>query len=182
VATIRTTRSLHNALMATYRVRHAVVTDAQTIARHRVGMFRDMGQLTPEEAPGVEAATHAMLIDQIVSGDYVGWLAETAEDEVIAGAGVLLHSYYPTGRNPRGRPTAYILNVYTEPAHRRHGLASRLVSEILGWCRSHGIPRASLHSSAFGRSVYERLGFEPTNEMRLDIDSALMPDNDVPAP
>src|SRR5262245_35170111 len=111
-------------LMTTYRVRHAVVTDAPTIARHRVGMFRDMGELTPEEASDVETATHAMLLDQIVSGDYVGWLAETAAGDVIGGAGVVLHHYHPTSRNPRGRPTAYILNVYTEPAHRRHGLAS----------------------------------------------------------
>ncbi|HWW87233.1 MAG TPA: GNAT family N-acetyltransferase, partial [Vicinamibacterales bacterium] len=88
--------------------------------------------------------------------------------QVVAGAGVLLHQYYPSRANPRGRPTAYILNVFTEPDHRRQGLAHDLISEILAWCRVHDIPRASLHASRFGRSVYNRLGFKETNEMRLD--------------
>ena len=80
-----------------------------------------------------------------------------------------LHQYYPTRTNPRGRPTAYILNVYTEPGHRRQGLAHQLIAEILAWCRAQDIPRASLHASPFGRSVYQRLGFAQTNEMRADM-------------
>jgi GNAT superfamily N-acetyltransferase len=154
-------------LMPDYRIRQATVTDAPSIARHRVGMFRDMGELAPDEMAVVESASRSCLVGQLASGDYVGWLAE-ADGLVVAGAGVLLHQYHPSRANPRGRPTAYILNVYTEPGHRRHGLAHQLIAEILAWCRVLDIPRASLHASRFGRPVYERLGFAPTNEMRVD--------------
>jgi hypothetical protein len=41
--------------------------------------------------------------------------------------------------------------------------------EILAWCRAHGIPRASLHASPEGRLLYEALGFQSTNEMRMGI-------------
>src|SRR5713101_717733 len=153
--------------MPDYRIRQATVSDAPVIARHRVDMFQDMGELASDEAAAVESASRTRLVGQLVSGDYVGWLAETG-GEVVAGAGVLLHQYYPTSANPRGRPTAYILNVYTEPGHRRQGLAHQLMAEILAWCRAHDIPRASLHASRFGSSVYERLGFAQTNEMTVD--------------
>ena len=154
--------------MPDYRIRQATVSDALVIARHRVDMFQEMGELAPDEAAIVESASRTRLVGQLVSGEYVSWLAETG-GEVVAGAGVLLHQYYPTRTNPRGRPTAYILNVYTEPGHRRQGLAHQLIAEILTWCRAHDIPRASLHASRFGRSVYQRLGFAQTNEMRADM-------------
>jgi GNAT superfamily N-acetyltransferase len=157
--------------MPDYRIRQATLSDAPVIARHRVGMFQDMGELEPDEAAVVESASHTRLVGQLASGEYVGWLAESG-GEVLAGAGVLLHQYYPTRANPRGRPTAYILNVYTEPEHRRQGLAHQLMSEILAWCRANDIPRASLHASPFGKSVYERLGFAQTNEMRVDAGAA----------
>jgi GNAT superfamily N-acetyltransferase len=131
-------------------------------------MFTDMGELEPGEAPAVESASRARLAVELVSGDYVAWVVEAGQD-VVAGAGVLIHQYYPTGENPRGRPTAYILNVYTEPEHRRQGLAHQLIAEILDWCRAHDIPRASLHASDAGRAVYERLGFAPSNEMRVNV-------------
>jgi GNAT superfamily N-acetyltransferase len=158
-------------LMLDYRIRQATVSDAPVIARHRVKMFQEMGELPPDDAPVVESASRRLLVAQLVSGEYVGWLVEDG-GEVVAGAGVLLHEYYPTRANPRGRPTAYILNVYTEPGYRRQGLARQLISEILLWCGAHDIPRASLHASSVGRSVYEQLGFAPSNEMRADTGAA----------
>jgi len=130
-------------------------------------MFRDMG-VDPLLLGPVEESTRHRLIGQIASAEYVGWLAESAGN-VVAGAGVLLHSYHPSVTNTRGRPTAYILNVYTEPAHRRRGLARRLMTDILGWCVAHDIPRVSLHASDAGRTLYEQLGFVASNELRLDI-------------
>jgi GNAT superfamily N-acetyltransferase len=152
-----------------YTIRTAVAGDAAVIARHRVEMFRAMGIDDPA-LDTVEAASRARLIEQITSGEYLGWLAEH-DGTTIAGAGVLLHQYYPSVANVRGRPTAYILNVYTDPAYRRRGLARRLVEEILGWCAANDIPRASLHASAAGRAVYEQLGFVSTNELRIDVRS-----------
>lgn len=157
--------------MSDYRIRSATVADASAVARHRVCMFQDMGTLAPSDAPRLFEASKRRAARDLASGMYVGWLAESASD-VVAGAGVLLHQYYPLLDNLDGRPTAYILNVYTEPAHRRHGLARRLMLEIVDWCRAHDVPRASLHASPLGVSVYRALGFAATNEMRLVIAGA----------
>jgi GNAT superfamily N-acetyltransferase len=65
------------------------------------------------------------------------------------------------------------MNVYTQPAYRRQGLARRIMLEILAWARGAGLGRAALHASGDGRSLYTGLGFQPTNEMRVSFDSAL---------
>lgn len=153
--------------MSDYTIRMATPADAAAIARHRVEMFRAMG-VTDPALDDVEATSRVRAGEQIMSGEYVGWLVEQ-EGNVVAGAGVLLHQYYPTVANLRGRPTAYILNVFTEPAHRRRGLARRLVATILDWCAEHDIPRASLHASDDGRLVYGQLGFASTNELRIEL-------------
>ena len=60
-----------------------------------------------------------------------------------------------------------ILNVYTEPEFRKQGIARQIMSTILTWTREHGLRSVNLHASAEGRPLYEKLGFEATNEMRL---------------
>jgi predicted GNAT family acetyltransferase len=62
---------------------------------------------------------------------------------------------------------AIVLNVWTEPNWRRRGLATLLIKEILAWARTERLDRLVLHASDEGRSVYERLGFIQTNEMRF---------------
>ncbi len=153
--------------MDEYRIRRATVDDAAVIARHRTAMFREMG-VAGDALQSAEIATRERLIQEIPNGEYVGFLAD-AGGQPVAGAGVLLHPYYPSVNNPLGRPTAYILNVYTEPEHRRRGLARQLIEEIFDWCALHDIPRASLHCSDAGRPLYEQLGFTATNEMRMDL-------------
>ena len=64
---------------------------------------------------------------------------------------------------------AYVLNVYTELAHRRRGIARQLTEHIVGWCRERGVARVALHASVDGRPLYEQLGFVATNEMRLQL-------------
>jgi len=59
------------------------------------------------------------------------------------------------------------VNVFTEPQWRRHGIASLLVKEIVTWSKNQRIDRLLLHASDEGRSLYEKLGFVASNEMRL---------------
>jgi len=64
-------------------------------------------------------------------------------------------------------PEAIVLNVYVEPAWRRRGVADALMRAVLDGLAGRGIRRIVLHASDDGRRLYERLGFMPTNEMRL---------------
>ena len=49
--------------------------------------------------------------------------------------------------------------VATEASHRRRGLASSLIRQVLAGARAQGMRTATLQASKDGLSVYERLGF-----------------------
>ena len=142
-------------------IREAGFEDQAIILRHRQSMFRDMGQGTIEELNRMVEVSRPWLEKALENGSYLHWLAINADGRVAGGGGVLLS---PWPANPQDPCTerAVILNVYTEPEFRRRGVARQVMRAILGWIRSHG-----LHASDDGRALYEKLGFQPTNEMRL---------------
>jgi len=157
-----------------YRIRRATAADAGVLARHRAEMFRDMGELPASLYDTLIDAARAYLTQAITDGRYVGWVAEldAGSREIIGGAGLQLRELLPRADVARGRlvrgPQGLIVNVYTERAWRRKGVADALMRELLQWCRGNGIESVVLHASDDGRPLYEKLGFRPTNEMRYD--------------
>jgi GNAT superfamily N-acetyltransferase len=150
-----------------YTIRMATVDDAALITMQRRLMFRDMGVTFTEAVESTLAEFERWVAPRLASGEYVGWFAIAADGTVAAGAGVWLMQWPPHTSGPG--PRANILNVYTEQAHRRKGLARLLMNTALAWCRSENISTVILHASDEGRPLYEQLGFVPTNEMRLQI-------------
>ncbi len=149
-----------------YTVRAATLADAETIVRHRRQMFFDMGHTDPGVLDGMAQAFRPWLVEKMPKQEYLGWLAIAGDGSVAAGAGLWLMNWPPglyTSEPWRGN----ILNVYTEPAHRRRGLARSLVETARDWCGAKGIHVVILHASDEGRPLYEALGFQPTNEMRV---------------
>jgi GNAT superfamily N-acetyltransferase len=148
-----------------YRIRQAVIDDAPIVARHRVAMFRDMGDLSVEEIPRLENASFVYMRQMMAERRYLGWLAER-EGEVVAGAGMIISQLLPRPGAIEGGAQALIVNVYCEPEHRRRGLARSLISAMLEWCKRERVAKVVLHASPDGRPLYESLGFVQTNEMR----------------
>jgi GNAT superfamily N-acetyltransferase len=72
------------------------------------------------------------------------------------------------------------VNVYTEQAWRRRGVARFLMEALMQWARDERLDSLILHASTDGRPLYEQLGFEPTNEMRYV--SPLSPPHPPPIP
>ena len=168
--------------MAEFTIRPATAADAPIIARHRAEMFTDMGVLPSAIYQSLVDETVRYLERAMPAGEYLGWLAAPGGSaaDIVAGAGVQRRRVLPhpsaTGENvvlASGRQ-AIVLNVFTEPAWRRRGLARLLMAEILGWARSVALDTLVLHASDAGRPLYEELGFDATNEMRLR--ESLIPD------
>ncbi len=155
-------------------VRRVTEADIATVVYHRQSMFRDMGMPTPtHRADQINAAYQRWLTRTLAAGGYVGFFAvsteESGAEQVAAGAGLLIYDWIPNlmdGSETRG----YIMNVYTEAAFRKRGLARQLVELCVEHCRSLGIQLIMLHASDAGRPIYEQLGFKQTNEMRLTLD------------
>jgi GNAT superfamily N-acetyltransferase len=162
-------------MSASFRVHLAAPADADTIAWHRARMFRDMGDVPPELFDEFRAKAKSAIEKMLERDDYVGWLAspDSAPDNIIGGAGLQLQRALPRpftsldGTKVSDGRLGVIINVFTEPEWRRRGVAEMLLRRIVEWARAEHVDRIILHASDEGRSLYERLGFVVSNEMRL---------------
>jgi GNAT superfamily N-acetyltransferase len=141
-------------------------SDLATIIHHRRAMFRDMDFDDESTLDAMSAGFGPWLRRKLESGEYLAWFALAPDASVAAGLGLWLMDWPPhmIGASQR---RGNILNVYTEPAHRRQGMARALMNAALEWCAANQIDVVILHASEEGRGLYESFGFEPTNEMRF---------------
>lgn len=151
-----------------YTIRPVGAGELELVLRHRVEMFRCMGYDSEAELERIRSLSAPFFEDALKNGTYIAWVAESETGEAAAGTGVLLLPYQP-GPNDTRAQRAFIINVYTEPQHRRQGLAKKLMNVAVDWCREAGFAIVSLHASTEGRPLYESLGFQATNEMRLSL-------------
>jgi len=151
-----------------YLLRTATQRDAAAIARHRGAMFLDMGAISEEQRETLVAVSEPWMLDLMAKGEYLGWLVESGQ-EIVAGGGVLLRPLDPEPGCLRVGRWAHIANVYTEPGHRRRGLARMLMLEILDWCAANSMDKVTLNASEGGRALYASLGFVGTENMRLVV-------------
>jgi GNAT superfamily N-acetyltransferase len=154
--------------MPDYTVREATVDDLHTLVRQRFAMFAELRDASETDRAALEGAIGRYLAEAMPAGLFRAWLVE-ADGVAVAGGGIQLRPLVPRPGYVRGEPEAIVLSVWTDPAHRRRGLARRVMDAILEWCRANGVRRVCLHASPDGRALYEQLGFRATNEMRVDL-------------
>jgi GNAT superfamily N-acetyltransferase len=142
-----------------YRVRVATIDDAAVLARHRVSMFVDMG--VPLDAETLDRNFRAWLAEAMAAGSYRAWLVEIADGTAVAGGGITIIPWPPGPRYP-GNRLAFVYNVYTDPSHRRRGLAQRVMAAIHAWCRDENILSLALNASRDGQPLYEAMGYVVT--------------------
>ena len=143
-------------MSSAYRVRPATIADADVLVRHRIAMFTDMGVAL--DAGVLDPAFRSWIEEMMPAGTYRAWLAETPDAEVACGGGITILPW-PPGPRYLGDRLAFVYNVYTEPAHRRRGLARLIMDTIHAWCREAGIASTALNASRDGLSLYESMGY-----------------------
>lgn len=149
-----------------FETRVATAADAEVIADHRRSMFAEMGHGNEEGLQRMVDSFVPWVRERLTDGRYVGWLFVGDDEQVVAGAGVWLMDYPPHWRDPQAL-RAYLTNFYVAPQVRNRGLAFALLRTAVEEARRHNIKVVSLHASNAGRPIYERSGFEATNEMML---------------
>jgi GNAT superfamily N-acetyltransferase len=155
--------------MSGYHLREATVADAAVLARQRRLMFEAMGSVAAEEAPALEAAARAWLERAMPENRFRGWVVE--HDGVpVAGGGLWLRDLMPRPRHTDGEAEPRVMSMWTDPDHRRRGLARLVMDAILEWCRANGMKAVTLSASPDGRALYEQLGFKAAaREMALEL-------------
>ena len=156
------------ALPEGFVIRCATIADLETLVAHRRAMFHDMGYHDDVALDSMSAKFRVWVQEHMNSGDYRAWLVIAPDGSIAAGAGLWLMDW-PPHMIGQGARRGNILNMYTSDNFRRLGLARRLLEAVLLWCRENQIDTIILHASSDGRSLYESVGFTPTNEMRLRL-------------
>ena len=148
-------------------IRSASLSDIPEIVRQRRKMYEDMGEDDSFALTAMESLAATYLAKALADGSFHSWFACDGERPV-AGASVIINPWpaHPYDLECR---RATILNVYTDREYRRRGIARELMQTAIEWCKQEGLARVTLHASDDGRHLYESLGFEPSNEMRLSL-------------
>jgi len=143
-----------------YRIVQAEVADAAIIANHRTLMFSENKRHSENSLAEMEQRYKEWLIHKIAGGDYIGWFAKTANENILGGVGLWLREWPPELNDYTGKQ-GYIENVYVVPTHRRQGIAHQLMLTLLEWARaSTKVYYIDLHATSMAQLLYKTLGFE----------------------
>jgi len=164
--------SANPATTSDLHIRTATPADIPEILRQRRAMYEDMSyeDMRYRDADTLTAmvsASAVYLTKAMAEGSFRAWLA-SVDSLIVAGGAIIVSPWLAHPYDLECR-RATILNVYTDRDYRRRGIARQLLEAMIGWCRHEGFARVDLHASTDGRHLYESLGFEPSNEMRLKL-------------
>jgi GNAT superfamily N-acetyltransferase len=148
-------------------IREASPNDIPEILRQRRRMYEDMHYNDAIALDTMASLSSSYLTSAMADGSFRAWLA-TDGDRIVAGGAVVI-SPWPAHPYDLQCRRATILNVYTDPEYRRRGIARQLMQTMIAWCQREGFARVTLHASDDGRHLYQSLGFEASNEMRLKL-------------
>ena len=99
-------------------------------------------------------------------GDFRYFVAADGQ-QIVGCAGALVRDGYPLEIS--GVRNGYIFGVSVKPSMQKRGIATALTTQCVEFLKEIGVGRIFLHASPFGRPIYEKMGFIPTNEMELPL-------------
>lgn len=121
-----------------------------------------------EQAQEMAVLTRDWVKRMLSENRLIGFIAK-AESMQVAGSGCIwLREEQPRFVGSKLQ-APYLMSVYTEESFRRKGVASLIVNAAVDWSKTNGYNTISLHGSEAGIPMYERFGFKPTTEMRLNL-------------
>jgi GNAT superfamily N-acetyltransferase len=154
--------------MASFKLSYAGKDDVDILLAHRQGMWLDIHPDQGKEVKASNRKTRDWIKKQLAKGRLIGVIARTPEGKVAGSGCIWLREEQPRPTS-KGFEMPYLMSMYTEKGFRRKGVGKLIVKRAIRWSRDHGYERLVLHASKEGRPLYEKLGFEPSTEMRLRL-------------
>ncbi|HKO92404.1 MAG TPA: GNAT family N-acetyltransferase [Polyangiaceae bacterium] len=154
----------------TFTIRAGGPEDDALIAEHFRQMWLDNGVSVERISETWREDVLAFVGAARQAHQYRSFLAEQGPGKVVGSASCQLFAgLYPNILQAKQRKYGYVWGVYVQADCRKRGIATALTQATLEHLRAIACSHALLHASPSGRSVYESLAFQPTNEMRLDL-------------
>jgi Acetyltransferases len=146
--------------MLQYKI--ATSEDIAGLMAIRLEMLREVNFLSKDYAFSEELYSFSR--DYFLNGQHTTVLATDGENGVAVGCASLCYmEFMPTFSHPTGK-RAHLMNVYTAPDYRGHGIARRMVEMLMEEARRRGVTEISLDATADGRPLYKKAGFQDSEE------------------
>lgn len=138
----------------------STVDDIETLVQMRYAMQVELEEGTDDVDPkDIIEETREYFRKQLSGFHFTAFFVQFGT-EIVSTGGLVVYDNPPGPFNPSGTE-GYIMNMYTVPAWRGHGLARLILNRLVEHARAEGAGRVWLRASEIGRSVYERFGFVP---------------------
>ena len=137
--------------------RKATLYDLDALIQLRTGMLREEEDYPEAFLDLLTKNTMQYIKTGMTDHSYCAWVAEK-DGAIIAMGGTTFFTLPPNDWCPNGK-TAYIGSVYTLPAFRKHGIATRLMTLLIEEAKELQCQRILLNASDMGKPMYEKLGF-----------------------
>ena len=153
-------------------IRPALASEAATLARLRFGLRSRPTNIETEQE--FLERCEAWMTRALKQGNWRCWVAER-DDELVGALWLQLVEKIP---NPTAEPErlGYITNFFVAESERGKGLGSRMLEEVLRWCREQRSTKGCLVSDVIlwpsdrSRTLYLRNGFiVPKNLLELEL-------------
>ncbi len=153
---------------AHFTVEQAGEKDMPVLIRHRMCMFRDMGNYTEDEIRSAEVNYAEWLQPRLAGGELVAFIAR-CDDGTVTGSGCVWFRDEQPRPKIAGCTVPYLMSMYTEEKYRRIGVATAVLNRAIEFSRQKGYSRMVLHASVYGRNLYHKAGFQESNEMKMNL-------------
>lgn len=148
-------------------LRPVAPSDCDLICRHRHDMFVAAGD-ADAAAAALSPAYRSWQQQALQSGTYFGFIAD-AGGIPVGGVGLMEIGWPPHQVHPDITSRGYVLNVFVEPAHRKKGIAQRLMAAADTEFKRRGIAHAVLTATDQAKPLYEKQGWQPTSQLTKQI-------------
>ena len=146
--------------------RKATADDIELLMAVREEMLRIVNKLPADHRFSDELTEHSRRY--FLEGDQTTVIA-LDNGKAAACASISYIEVMPTFSHPTGK-RAHLMNVYTNAAYRRQGIARKLVTMLIDDAKERGVTEIGLNATDSGRPLYEALGFRASGEyMTLTI-------------
>ena len=147
--------------------KRATIEDIDMLTKTRIRVLSAANSLSDDiDMNEVEKQSYDYYGRALCDDTHIAYLVFD-EKRFVGSGGVSFFQVMPTYHNVSGKK-AYIMNIYTEPAYRRRGIAYKILDLLVSDVRSKGITSISLEATEAGRPLYEKYGFvKVDDEMEL---------------
>lgn len=141
------------------KIRKATLEDIPVLGELRKLQLIDEGY--DPTVGDMDAELSAFFHRHMADGSMVEWVAEEG-GEIVATGAVVFYDFPPNFFDPASI-RGYVTNMYTAPAYRRQGLATKMLELVAQEAQRRHVGFLWLGASKLGRPVYEKFGFKEDN-------------------